>query len=173
MVSTRRPERGFTLVELVTAVTVLGIVIGPLASAAFMVLQHGGDATASFADDSTVRSATALFVGDAQTADAVTVPDPAPCGSTETALASTSWDDAGTVYRASWFADPGPGNTTALVRRRCTGTTLVSTVVLGDVAGPPVVSCSPTCAAPALLTLAGTTASGSVFTITAHPRSSW
>ncbi|HEY3834472.1 MAG TPA: prepilin-type N-terminal cleavage/methylation domain-containing protein [Acidimicrobiia bacterium] len=172
MVRRRRSERGFTLVELVTAVTVLALVMGPLATAVFLVLQHGGEATASFADDSTVRSATALFVGDAQTADAVALADPTPCGGTGGALVTTSWDDAGTVYRASWFAEPGPGNTNVLVRRRCTGTTLVSTVVLGDVASAPVVSCAPTCATPDVLTLSGTTASGSAFTITAHPRAS-
>ena len=172
MARVERSERGFTLIELVTAVTVLGLVMGPLASAALLVLQHGGDATAAFADDSAVRSATALFMGDAQSAEDVVAPDPAPCGGAGTAFVSTSWDDGGTAYRASWFAEQAPGGAMTLVRRRCTGTTLVSTVVLADLAATPTVACVPGCDAPDVLTLAGTTAAGSPFTITAHRRAS-
>ncbi len=165
----RKATRGFTLVEVLTAVTVLALVMGPLASAAVLFLQHGGDAGRYLADDGTVRAAAALFVGDVQSADTVTAPDPSPCGSTGAALVTTATDDTGTVYRTSWFAEPA-ADATALVRRRCTGTSLLSTVVLGDLATAPGVVCSPSCDAPAALTLSGTTVFGSPFTVSAHRR---
>jgi len=165
-----RPQHGFTLVEVLTAVTVLGLVLGPLTTAAVLFLQHGADATNSFADDGTMRAATAMFVADAQSAGTVSAPDASPCGDSGPALWTIAWDDGGTSYRASWFAEAVAGST-ALVRRRCTGTELVSTIVLGDVAAAPAVACVPACAAPAVLTMSGTTARGAPFTITARRRS--
>ena len=168
---TGRGGAGFTLVEVLTAVTVLALVMGPLASAAVMFAAHGGDATQNLADVGTVRTATLLFVADGESADVVVTPDPSPCGSSNPALVSTTWDDAGTVYRASWFADAS-GATVVLVRRRCTGTSLVSTVVVGDLRAAPSIACTPACDAPDLLSMTGTTLFGLPFTVTAHRRPS-
>ncbi len=168
----REVARGVTLIEVLTSVTVLGLIMGPLTSSAVFYVDHGREASAHFADDSTVRAVTALFVADGQSADSVVVPDAAPCaGNGAAALATISWDDDGVVFRASWFADASEA-VTSLVRRRCTGTSLVSTIVIGDIAAPPVVSCAPTCGAPTSLTISGTTADGSTFAVTAQRRSS-
>jgi prepilin-type N-terminal cleavage/methylation domain-containing protein len=161
---------GFTLIEMVTAVTVLALVLAPLVSAAVFYIQHAQVVGAYFADDGTVRAATALFVTDGQSAETVTAPDPSPCGAPDPALGTITWDDAGTVFRASWFATTS-GSVTTLIRRRCTGTSLVSSVVLGDIGPGAAMRCTPDCAAPTTLELSGTTQFGSAFTITARRRS--
>ena len=155
---------GFTLIELVISVTVLGLIMGALTGAATFFVSHGQDATGRFADDTSIRSALSLFTTDAQTAETVTAPDPAPCGSSSSALVTLTWTDGGTIFRASWSTQTS-GTTTTLVRRRCTGTTLVSTLLVADVQAAPVVSCTPNCAAASKITLTGTAASGAGFSI--------
>ena len=85
-----------------------------------------------FADDTSIRSVISLFTTDVESAETVTAPDPAPCGGSGSALATMTWTDDGTVFRASWSTQTS-GSTTTLVRQRCTGTTLVSTLLVADV----------------------------------------
>jgi prepilin-type N-terminal cleavage/methylation domain-containing protein len=162
--------RGFTLIELVISVTVLALIMGSLTSASVFFLQHGQDASLRFADDTSIRSAISLFTTDTQSAETVTVPDPAPCGSSSSALATLTWTDGGTIFRASWSTQTS-GTTTTLVRRRCTGTTLVSTLLVADVLSAPSVTCAPSCANASTVTMTGTAASGAGFTIAAKRRS--
>ena len=163
---------GFTLVELVVAVTIMGLIVGPLTAAAQFFISHGQTATGQFADDSSVRSVISLFDTDAQSAESVTVPDPAPCGSAASALVTMSWtDDSGTIFRASWSTQTS-GTTMSLVRQRCTGTTLVSTLLVADVTSAPTVSCSPSCANASTVTMTGTAANGAGFTVTSRRRPS-
>ena len=71
-VSVRRRARGasgFTLVELLVAVTVMGMIVGPLTAAAEFFISHGQTATGQFADDTSVRSVISLFDTDAQSAE--------------------------------------------------------------------------------------------------------
>jgi prepilin-type N-terminal cleavage/methylation domain-containing protein len=163
---------GFTLIELIVAVTVMGLIVGPLTAAAEFFITHGQAATGQFADDSSVRSVISLFDTDAQSAESVTVPDPAPCGSAASALVTMTWtDDNGTIYRASWSTQTS-GTTMSLVRQRCTGTSLVSTLLVADVTAAPTVSCSPNCANASTVTMTGTAANGAGFTVTSRRRPS-
>ena len=167
-----RGAGGLTLVELVVAVTVVGLIVGPLTAAAEFFISHGGTATGVFADDTSVRSAISLFDTDAQSAESVTAPDPAPCGSGSSALVTMSWtDDSGTIFRASWSTQTS-GTTISLVRQRCTGTTLVSTLLVADVTAPPTVTCTPNCANASTITLTGTAANGAGFTVSSKRRPS-
>jgi prepilin-type N-terminal cleavage/methylation domain-containing protein len=170
--SVRRPAmHGFTLVELIIAVTVLGMIIGPLTASATFFMAHGEDASQRFADDTSIRSVLSLFTTDAQSAESVTVPDASPCGAATPAIATLTWTDGGTVFRASWSTQTS-GGTTTLVRRRCTGTTLVSTLLVADVQAAPTVSCAPSCANASTITMIGTGASGAGFSVVTRRRSS-
>ena len=160
---------GFTLIELVVSVTVLSLIIGPLTAAATFFLSHGQGASQAFADDTSVRSVMSVFTTDAQSAETVTAPDPAPCGSSSSALVTLMWTDDGTIFKASWSTITS-GSTLTLVRRRCTGTTLVSTLLVADVLAAPAVSCAPNCANPATITLTGTAANGAAFSIATKRR---
>jgi type II secretory pathway pseudopilin PulG len=167
-----RSAGGFTLVELVVSVTVMALIVGPLTAAAQFFIAHGQTATGQFADDTSVRSLISLFATDAQSAESVTAPDPAPCGSAGNALVTMTWtDDGGTIFRASWSTQTS-GTTTSLVRQRCTGTTLVSTVLVADVAAAPTVTCTPNCANASSVTMIGTAANGEGFTVSSKRRPS-
>ena len=165
-----RAMHGFTLVELIISVTVLGMIIGPLTAAAAFFMSHGQDASQRFADDTSIRSVVSMFTTDAQSAETVTVPDPSPCGVATAAIATLAWTDGGTVFRASWSTQTS-GSTITLVRRRCTGTTLVSTLLVADVQAAPTVTCAPNCANATTITLTGAGASGAGFSVVAKRRS--
>jgi prepilin-type N-terminal cleavage/methylation domain-containing protein len=160
---------GFSLIELVIAVTVMGLIMGSLTSASIFFLQHGQDASARFSDDTSIRAVNSLFTTDAQSAEVLTVPDPTPCGSASSALATLTWTDDGTIYKASWSTQTS-GSTTTLVRRRCTGTTLVSTLLVADVEAAPTVSCTPSCASASTVTITGRAAGGAEFSVSAKRR---
>ncbi len=166
-----RSMHGFTLIELVIAVTLLGLILVPLAAASTFYITNGQAATGSFADDTSIRSVISLFTTDAQSEETVTAPDPAPCGSSASALVTFTWTDDGTIFRASWSTQTF-GTTMTLVRQRCTGTSLVSTLLVADVQSPPKVGCTPTCANPSMVTITGTAANGAGFTVSGTRRPS-
>jgi prepilin-type N-terminal cleavage/methylation domain-containing protein len=166
-----RSMQGFTLIELIISITVLGLIIGPLTASATFFLSHGQEANGRFADDTSIRSILSLFTTDAQSAESVTAPDPAPCGSAGSALVSLTWTDDGTTFTASW-ATQTSGATTSLVRRRCTGTSLVSTLLVADVQSAPTVTCAPSCANASTITLTGVAANGGAFSVTTKRRPS-
>ena len=163
--------QGFTLIEVVISVTVLGLIMGPLTMAATFFISHTQQTTGSFADDTSIRSANSLFTTDTQSAETVTVPDAAPCGSSNSALVTLTWTESGTIFRASWSTQTS-GTTITLVRRRCTGTSLVSTLLVADVQAAPTVSCSPNCANASTVTMTGTATNGAGFTVSGTRRPS-
>jgi len=166
------PEAGLTLVELVISIAIMGMIIGPLTGAAIFFLSQGQRGSSATSDDTSVRAVVSTFTTDVQSAETVTVPDPAPCGSSNPALATLTWsDNNGTIFRASWFAETVASQRT-LVRRRCTGTSLVATAQVADVQGTPTVTCVPSCANAATLELAGVVANGEQFSVSAARRPS-
>lgn len=166
-----RNAAGLTLIELITSVTILGLIIGPLIAAMTFFVSHGKEANDHFSDDASIRSTISLFSTDVQSADLVTVPDPSPCGPAGPALITMRWTDGATVFRASWSTQTS-GTTTELVRNRCTGTSLVSTIVVGDVQSAPTVTCAPSCTNASTVTITGTAPGGAQFTVTGKRRTS-
>ena len=67
---------GFTLVELIVSVTMLGLIIGPFTRGRHVLHVARADTTGVFADDTSIRSVISLFTTDAQSAETVTAPDP-------------------------------------------------------------------------------------------------
>ncbi len=166
-----RTMSGLTLVELITSVTVLSLVIGPLIAAMTFFISHGEEANRGFGDDASIRAMISLFSTDVQSAERVTAPDSSPCGPSTPALATMRWTDGATIFRASWSTQ-NVGTAIELVRHRCTGTSLVSTIVTADVLTTPTVSCEPSCANASTVTITGEALGGADFAITGTRRSS-
>ncbi len=166
-----RTMSGLTLMELITSVTILGLIIGPLIAAMTFFISNGQEANEYFGDDASIRSMISMFSTDVQSAESVTAPDSSPCGSSTSALVTMQWTDGATIFRSSWSTQ-SVGSATELVRHRCTGTSLVSTIVVGDVLTTPTVSCEPSCANASKVTIAGEAPGGAQFTITGTRRSS-
>ena len=66
----RRDERGFTLVEVLLAVTIMGVVIGALSMAIIVAMRSTGAATERMSDSQSAQLLTKWFAGDVQQADA-------------------------------------------------------------------------------------------------------
>ncbi len=165
----RRTMSGLTLIELITSVTILGLIVGPLIAAMTFFISNGKEANEYFGDDASIRSMISMFSTDVQSAEILTVPDASPCGPSSSALVTMQWTDGATIFRASWSTQT-VGSVTELVRHRCTGTSLVSTIVAGDVLATPTVSCEPSCASASTVTITGEAPGGADFTITGTRR---
>jgi hypothetical protein len=157
--------------ELITSVTILGLIIGPLIAAMTFFVDHGAVANEKFSDDASIRSMISVFSTDVQSAESVTLADPAPCGPANPALVTMKWTDGATIFRASWSTQAS-GTKTELVRHRCTGSSLVSTIVVGDVGSAPTITCQPACSNASTVTITGTASSGAEFTVSAKRRTS-
>ena len=136
-----RSERGAALVEILVAIFIMGLIVGPL-TAAFVVFLRAGPTVRGELD----RSADANRIGWAWTRDVQNVEpggvntgsgcNPAMTGVPEVTLISFQWNtSADAVARgeqpvtASWVA-VGSGDDLQLVRRECSGENPVSTTVL-------------------------------------------
>jgi Tfp pilus assembly protein PilW len=167
--SPRRDTRGLTLVELMVSITISSLIIGVLASASIMFFQHSTDNDNSYDDQSSIQGIQSFFTTDAQSATAVTLNDAAPCGSSNTALVTFSWPDAGTTVTVSWTIEQSAGIRT-LVRRRCTNGTAVERTDVGGVTGTPSITCTPDCASFTSITIGGTAQHGATFGVTGTRR---
>ena len=141
--TSRRRERGFTLVELLVAITILGIISGAIVATATVLSR-----STSLASGRLTQSRGPKLVGVDWTRDVNTseVVDPAGvrCGTEGTELATFEWNDptqsADIAQVVTWATVPS-GTTTQLVRVRCSSdalTTLTArTVVAPEIAAPP------------------------------------
>jgi len=177
---TRRPgsgsDGGFTLVELIIAIVIIGVITVPLGDVIIGFLKNSDATTARLLASHDVQIASAYWAQDVASighrdltytlipsveTDVAYNSGLYPCGPTGTpnAAARLAWDDfsgAGpaTVVRVAYVVE----NTTELHRLRCNGSaTVVSDVMLAhNLAAPPTLTCSTTCTAaavPATMTL--------------------
>ncbi|HEY3834488.1 MAG TPA: fibronectin type III domain-containing protein [Acidimicrobiia bacterium] len=163
---------GFTLVELVVAVTVLGMIMVPLATATVFFLDHGLQANALFQDDNGVRLANTYFTRDVESAASLDVSS-AGCnaGTGDTLVMSLLWTTNGISEQASWFTETSSG-TTSLVRHRCTAGSMDENNTLATLASAGSVWLSVTGgnSAPTAVHLGFTNANGLMTTLSATPR---
>jgi prepilin-type N-terminal cleavage/methylation domain-containing protein len=117
-----RNEDGMTLVELVVATLILGIIILPLGSSVILGLgrtEQAAQRTTNTADQQVLAS---YFVNDVQSAADVAVPPAAPgCGVTDPLVVQFHWvDPVGTVNKNVVYTAPTTGPSAGeLVRVYC------------------------------------------------------
>ncbi len=167
-----RRERGFTLVEVMVAVTVLGLIIVPLCSVTVFFLEHGTDANGLFQDDNGARLANTYFTRDVEAATAVDTSS-AGCGAGtgDTLVMSLPWTANGVSIQSSWFTEVN-GSTVTLVRHRCTAGTMDENNTLATLASAGSVWFSVTGgnSTPTDVFLGFTNAHGLATTLSATPR---
>ena len=168
-----RREQGFTLVELLIAISLTGVIMGPLLTALFIGFRSSSEAAQRLAESHDAQLATIFFSGDVQSSDVV---QPSDICVTSTPLVALRWTEgtASTVVRQASYevrTDPLSGER-QLLRHLCTTPgTVRSTVVAHQLApstGPSVTCDGGACAAsstPDRLALTVTTTSGYSFTL--------
>jgi len=145
-------EDGFTLPELILAVTLLSILMAPLTLALMTSLKVIGRADQRFRDSRSSLISAAYFANDVESAQAVQVGDASPCGGAPgvTPVVSFLWADAASGKGAtpnrevSYVLDATDATDTKLLRRSCTtigGPATTSTAAISLGATAPAVTC--------------------------------
>lgn len=170
----RHDERGFTLPELLVAVTVLGIIIVPLTASIIVGMRTTGSAQQRLIEARGEQLTAAYFPSDVASSDTIVRGDSAPCGGTGPAVvASFDWaDDHSATNEISYVV---PAGSTDMYRKSCQGGIVQSTNLLASgVSGTPTVSCSPNadCTSASSATITVNLQSGGQYTVTGTRRSS-
>jgi prepilin-type N-terminal cleavage/methylation domain-containing protein len=145
---TARDDHGFTLVELMLTVALLGIVMAPIGAAFVVGLRSSSDAASRLTESRGAQITAAFFARDVQGARTVTLGS-SSCGAVAgtTPVLTLSGGDPADPTVVTYQLETLDGQR-ALVRDRCAGAEVVNhTPVAHDVSGTPTVSCSPSCAA--------------------------
>jgi prepilin-type N-terminal cleavage/methylation domain-containing protein len=123
---TLRGDDGFTLVELVVAIGILGIIIAPLSMAFITSLRVIGRADQRLNDSRSALITSAYFANDIASSNVITLNDTAACGS-GTAVVSFVWSSASSPAgspvnnKVSYVIDASDSTNHKLVRRYCAG----------------------------------------------------
>jgi Tfp pilus assembly protein PilW len=180
-----RDESGVTLVELVIAIMLLGIIIVPLTASFIFGIRATSDSTDRLSEARSPLFTSTFFAGDAESATTITTGGTPACG-TGTNVISFSWTETPvpsgtpTTFRASYVV-VGSGADQKLVRNWCAGASPVNAAtvapVLADVANPVTVACTDAAGAavacagkPARITLTGQLPKAQPFSVVATRR---
>jgi len=161
-----RKDDGYTLVELLVAIVIIGVIVTPIANAVISYL-HNTDTTAARLNESHDQQIAAAYwqqdvssIGvRSSTYDTTThnfplqqsVNNAFPCAPAPASpLVTLSWNaydssGTGTLISVAYFRDD---TATKLIRVHCTGSTVDSTATLAhdlDPAAPPTVDCGGSC----------------------------
>ncbi len=163
-----KSEDGFTLVELMVSVAILGIIIGAISAAIIVGLQTSDRTTNRLAESHDAQDVAAFFVTDMQSAVTVTYKAmdtvsmvPAGCSPASSPLLVFSWTDPSAGAEMVSYYSATSGSETQLVRQQCVAGS-ASTVVVAHLLGSstPLVACVPTaCTVPGLVSPAPRTVS--------------
>jgi prepilin-type N-terminal cleavage/methylation domain-containing protein len=160
-------DEGFTLVELIIGMLIVGLLVSAIGSALVVSLRTTAVTTARFKESHDAQITSAYLANDVQSAATVAVPGGSNCTSS-TLLADFNYTGGLT---ASYFCGPSAGET------RVTRTYNSKTVVVAHFAGTgrPTVTCSPACSgapsSPDSVTIGFTEASGFSYTLIGSRRS--
>jgi prepilin-type N-terminal cleavage/methylation domain-containing protein len=137
-------ERGFTLVELLVAVSVLGIIMVPLCGSLIVGLRTTNDSQQRLTEARGAQLTSNYFTFDVASATNIIPLDPTPCGGAgSAAVASFDWaDDHSLTNEVTYVV---PTGATDMVRMVCQGGSLVSKNLLASgLNGTPTIACTPT-----------------------------
>ena len=171
-------ESGFTLVELLMAIVISGIIVGGLASAFLVGVKTTSAATTRLDESHDAQLASAYFVADASSAASFsqTAPAAGSCAAGLSNVVSFQWTDSGVAKSVYYVITGSPSQ---LVRRYCQNDVLSSdvTLVKNLASTLPTASCpppeDPSCGVtgtPADVQLQVQETSGYTYTLRASPR---
>jgi prepilin-type N-terminal cleavage/methylation domain-containing protein len=142
-----RRDGGFTLVELLLGITILGIIMVPLSMGFITGLRFIGHSDEKFNDSRSALITAAYFAGDVASANTVVPDDATACGGGSAIVSFMSSDassgvGAATTNKASYVFDSSDPTNKRLVRKYCANagspTQSVAALSLGSA---PVVTC--------------------------------
>ena len=171
----QRSDAGLTLVELLVATSISGMLAGVIASAFFVGVKTTDTANARLAGSQGAQITRSFFPADVSSASAdgpvaaVTV-GPLPCTDATPIVATLSWTDrdatATAVRKQAVYSCEVVGTQRNLVRAYTENAVLRGKVVLAYDVLAASATCSPDCTAPRTATLTVTEIGGFTFTIT-------
>lgn len=131
----QRSEAGFTLVEMLVVIVILGIIGTLLAQAIILGLRTTADTANRVAGTDAVGTLNRYFYGDVHSADQVTTTSTSPtdpaCGGVAGVIVHLSWTDQGIATDVFYTYDPPTGGDQALNRVTCVGAGAAVTTPLG------------------------------------------
>jgi prepilin-type N-terminal cleavage/methylation domain-containing protein len=141
----RRDDAGFTLIELIIAIVILGIIIVPLTGAIIDGLTTTTNAQSRLSESRSPMFTSVWFADDAQSADSYSIPPSGPSCGGGTNVVSFTWTENSTLYRASYsIAVAGAKKT--LTRTFCSPNSSPQVVTVAPVLGANLGCGQPACA---------------------------
>lgn len=160
----RPGEAGFTLVEVLITVVILGVIVGALSSGLIVALRTTEQTTTRLDESHDAQIVSAYLVNDTQSAATISA---TPCGSGSPLV---TFQLAQADQRVSWYHEMVDGQG-RVVRRTCAGAVDPQIVTVADFAGGAAVTCDDLVCDPVarprpdVVALTVTEATGYVFTV--------
>lgn len=168
-----RDERGFTLVEMLVGLSILGVVSGALVVTLAMGMRTADDTRVRVGEARDAQLVASYFMADAQSAVSVSTSDQTCAG--QAPIVRFRWTDEGSQKDVAYVART-VGTERRLSRMVCVGGGAATTIDVAHALSPtvaPAVSCPGGCnGSPARMTLNVTEASGYTFSVAASRRAS-
>lgn len=149
----RRSTDGFSLIELVLAISILSMIFLVVSTAYILTIKVSDEDTQRFSDSQDGAITSAYWIRDVQSAKVLSTSS-TPCNGTGSLIASATWDDVeGAPQKVEYRTTVASGLTT--VTRIACGTP-ASTIVVANHLSSAHVNCSTACATWAELQLSST-----------------
>jgi prepilin-type N-terminal cleavage/methylation domain-containing protein len=121
-------EAGFTLVELLVTIVILGAIVGAIGTAIVVGLRTTDATQVRLAESHDAQMTSAFFGNDVQSASDVTLNAVSSCSGT-ISVVSFQWNDAG-VSKVASYSVRSTATETQLLRRYCEGISPAAEVVI-------------------------------------------
>jgi prepilin-type N-terminal cleavage/methylation domain-containing protein len=121
----RRDEEGFTLIEVLIAISLLGIVLGVVATAFMVTINSSGDATNEVLDSQAVGFTSSFLTTDAASATSISKSAPDCPGAGGSLILALTWTDLAESVTVNYRLDSASGSFQRLMWRgsgACAGT---------------------------------------------------